>query len=101
MPRAYSITTEAIAAERQRVGGNLSEFDVSRVIRLDVLELRAVGVHDVHLRILAASAEHNVVGRPLHEVRQPLRGGRGDDERKGQREEHGASTPAQSRGCLQ
>ncbi len=60
MPRAYSITTEAIAAERERVGGNLAEVDVSRVIRLDELTLRAMGTHDVHLRILAVSAEHNV-----------------------------------------
>src|SRR6266404_1663803 len=60
MPRAYSITTEAIAAERERVGGNLAEVDVSRVIRLDELTLRAMGTHDVHLKILAVSAEHNV-----------------------------------------
>jgi crotonyl-CoA carboxylase/reductase len=39
MPRAFSITAEAIAAER---------------------ELREVGPNDVHLRILAVSAEHNV-----------------------------------------
>jgi NADPH:quinone reductase-like Zn-dependent oxidoreductase len=58
--RAYSIRAEDIAAERKRVGGDLAAFDVSRVIRLDTLELRPLGPGDVHLRILAASAEHNV-----------------------------------------
>jgi NADPH:quinone reductase-like Zn-dependent oxidoreductase len=58
--RAFSITADAIAAERERVGGDLSKIDVSRVIRLDELELPALGPDDVHLRILAVSAEHNV-----------------------------------------
>ncbi len=61
MPRAYSITNDAIAAEQKRVGGSdPSQIDVSRVIQLDELELREMGPTDVHLRILAASAEHNV-----------------------------------------
>jgi len=60
MPRAYSITADAIAEERKRVNNDLSQFDISRVIRLDDLALRAVGPRDVHLRILAVSAEHNV-----------------------------------------
>jgi len=60
MPRAYSISTESIAAERARVGGNLDAFDVSRVIRLDEVQLRPLGPSDVRLRILAVSAEHNV-----------------------------------------
>jgi len=60
MPRAYSITAEAVAAERKRVGGDLDKVDVSRVIALDTVELRAVGPRDVHLRILAVSGEHNV-----------------------------------------
>ncbi len=60
MPRAYSISAEAIAEESKRVGGDLEKFDVSRVIRLDELELRPIGSRDVHLRILAVSAEHNV-----------------------------------------
>ncbi len=60
MPRAYSISAEAIAEESKRVGGDLEKFDVSRVIRLDELELRPMGSRDVHLRILAVSAEHNV-----------------------------------------
>jgi NADPH:quinone reductase-like Zn-dependent oxidoreductase len=58
--RAYSISADDIAAERERVGGDLSQVDVSRVIKLDDLELPAVGPRDVHLRILAVSAEHNV-----------------------------------------
>lgn len=60
MPKAYSITADAIAAERARVGDDLDSFDVSRVIQLDELTLREVGPRDVHLRILAVSAEHNV-----------------------------------------
>jgi crotonyl-CoA carboxylase/reductase len=42
------------------VGGDLEKFDVSRVIQLDELSLREMGPRDVHLRILAVSAEHNV-----------------------------------------
>jgi len=58
--RAYSITSEAVAKERERVGGDPKDMDVSRVIALDELELREVGPTDVHLRIIAASAEHNI-----------------------------------------
>jgi crotonyl-CoA carboxylase/reductase len=60
MTRAYSISAESIAKERERVAGDLSRFDVSRVIQMDELELRPMGRFDVHLRILAVSAEHNV-----------------------------------------
>jgi len=60
MPRAFSISSESIAAERARVGDKLDEFDVSRVVKLDTLELRPVGPTDVHLRILAVSGEHNI-----------------------------------------
>jgi NADPH:quinone reductase-like Zn-dependent oxidoreductase len=60
MPRAFSISAEAIATERARVGGDLEKFDVSRVIRLDQTELRPMGARDLRLRILAVSAEHNV-----------------------------------------
>jgi len=60
MPKSYSISADSIAAERERVGGDLTRFEVSRVIKLDQLELRKMGARDVHMRILAASAEHNV-----------------------------------------
>ena len=60
MPQAYAITSEAIAAERERVGGDLEKFDVSKVIALDELTLGDPGPKDVHLKILAVSAEHNV-----------------------------------------
>jgi NADPH:quinone reductase-like Zn-dependent oxidoreductase len=60
MPRAYAITSDAIAAERRRVDNDLNKFDASRVIQLDEVALRPMGPHDVHLRILAASLEHNV-----------------------------------------
>jgi len=60
MPKAYSISAEDIAAERRRVNDDLEKFDASRVIRLDEAEMRPMGPRDVHLRILAASLEHNV-----------------------------------------
>ncbi len=58
--RAYSISAEDIARERERVAGDLEKFDVSNIIRLDELELPGLGSRDVLLRILAVSAEHNV-----------------------------------------
>ena len=60
MPRAYAISTQAIDAERQRVGGDLEKFDISRVVQLDEVELRELGPDDVRLRILAVSCEHNI-----------------------------------------
>jgi NADPH:quinone reductase-like Zn-dependent oxidoreductase len=60
MPKAYSIAASDIAAERKRVGDDFDRFDFSKVIRLDDLELRPLGPSDVHLKILAVSAEHNV-----------------------------------------
>lgn len=60
MPRAYSIHADDIAAERQRVDDVIADIDVSRVIKLDELKLREMGPRDVHLKILAVSAEHNV-----------------------------------------
>ncbi len=57
---AYSISASAIAAEKARVGGDPSRVDVSRVLALDTLELAPLGASDVHLRILAVSAEHNI-----------------------------------------
>ena len=60
MPRAYSIHADDITAERARVDDVISDIDVSRVIKLDELKLRDMGPSDVHLRILAVSAEHNV-----------------------------------------
>ena len=60
MPRAYSISVESIAAERTRVGGDVDAVDISRVVQLDEAQLRPVGPHDVHLRILAVSGEHNI-----------------------------------------
>ena len=60
MPKSFSISADSIAEETARVGGDLEQFDISRVIKLDDLELREMGPSDVHMRILAASAEHNV-----------------------------------------
>ena len=60
MTRAYSITAQAVAAERKRVNDDLDQVDIARVIGLDTVELRPVGPRDVKLRILAVSAEHNI-----------------------------------------
>lgn len=60
MVQAYCITTDGIAAERSRVGDDMSQFDISQVVQLDELELAPVGPADVHLKILAVSGEHNV-----------------------------------------
>ena len=75
---AYCITTEAVARERERVGGDVDKMDVSKVIELDKLELPDVGPRDVHLRILAASAEHNVDHAALADTVNiaDIRGGR-------------------------
>jgi NADPH:quinone reductase-like Zn-dependent oxidoreductase len=58
--KAYSISAEDIAEEKARIEKQGGEFDIAGVIKLDDLELREMGPRDVHLRILAASAEHNV-----------------------------------------
>src|SRR5438270_9861215 len=63
--RAYAITAEAVARERERVGGDTEQMDVSRVIELDKLELPDLGPGDVRLRILAVSAEHNITHAAL------------------------------------
>jgi NADPH:quinone reductase-like Zn-dependent oxidoreductase len=60
MPKAYSITSEAIAAERRRIGDDLSQFDAARAMQLDDVVLRRMGPRDVRLRILAVAVEHNV-----------------------------------------
>src|SRR5438270_6774762 len=53
-------------------------MDVSRVIELDKIELPDLGPRDVHLRILAVSAEHNVDHAALADTVNiaELRGGR-------------------------
>jgi len=58
--RAYCITSDAIAEEQKRTTDAPDDFQISRVIRLDDLELRELGPSDVQLKILAVSAEHNV-----------------------------------------
>jgi len=63
--RAYSITAEAVAREAERTGGDYESVDVSKIIGLDDLELRDVGPRDVQLKILAASAEHNIAHAAL------------------------------------
>ena len=57
---AYSISASAVVAEKARTGGDLAKVEIARVLALDTLELRPVGPNDVHLRILAVSAEHNI-----------------------------------------
>ncbi|MDJ0787487.1 MAG: hypothetical protein QNK05_11810 [Myxococcota bacterium] len=57
---AYSITTDAVAKEAERAGGDWHAIDVSNVLALDELELREMGPGDVRLKILAVSCEHNI-----------------------------------------
>ena len=60
MPRAFSISATDIAAEQKRTGGDHDKFDFANVLKLDTVALRPMGPRDVHLKILAVSAEHNV-----------------------------------------
>lgn len=67
MPRAFSISAEAIAAERKRVGDDLERFDVGRVIQLDELEL--------DLPRAIAEVHHGVqTGIPIVQVARDLAG---------------------------
>lgn len=78
MTQAFSISAESIATESKRVGGDMDQFDVSRVIALDSVELREVGHADVRIRILAASVEHNVDHAALADTQNiaEVRGGK-------------------------
>jgi NADPH:quinone reductase-like Zn-dependent oxidoreductase len=58
--RAYAITAQDVAREAELSGGDFDKVDISKIIKLDDLELRPVGPRDVKLKILAASAEHNI-----------------------------------------
>jgi len=60
MPRAFSISAADIAAESKRTGGDHDKFDFANVLKLDTVALRPMGPDDVHLKVLAVSAEHNV-----------------------------------------
>jgi NADPH:quinone reductase-like Zn-dependent oxidoreductase len=65
MSRAYAITAEAIATERARVDDDLDRVDIASIIALDELELADVKPHDVKIRILVVSAEHNIAHAAL------------------------------------
>ncbi len=59
--RAYSISSEDIARESDRVGGDHNKFDLKRTIKLEAVQLPPVGAAQVRMRMLAFPAEHNVV----------------------------------------
>src|SRR3546814_20009830 len=59
MTKAYAITADAVAAETEANGGDVTAINVSKVVQLDDPELRDLGPRDVRLKILAVSAEHN------------------------------------------
>ena len=65
MPRAYAITADAIAKERARVNDDLDRVDIASVISLDQIKLPALAPRDVKIRVLAASAEHNIAHAAL------------------------------------
>lgn len=78
MARAYAITAEAVAAEKERTGGNFDEVDLAEIVRLDEVELPDTGAGDVRLKILAVSAEHNIAHAALADTVNitELRGGK-------------------------
>jgi crotonyl-CoA reductase len=78
MARAYAITADAVAAEKERTGGNFDEVDLAAIVKLDELELPATGSRDVRLKILAVSAEHNIAHAALADTVDitALRGGK-------------------------
>ncbi len=59
MVRAYAITSEGIKKEADRVASG-GEYKISNIVELSERELREMGPEDVHFRILAVSAEHNI-----------------------------------------
>jgi crotonyl-CoA carboxylase/reductase len=65
MSRSYAITAEAIANERARVDDDLDRVDIASIIALDELELADVKPHDVKIRVLVVSAEHNIAHAAL------------------------------------
>ena len=78
MSRAYSITAEAIAAERARVDDDLERVDIARIVALDDLELPELKQRDVKMRVLVVSAEHNIAHAALADTVNitDMRGGR-------------------------
>ncbi len=78
MSRAYAITAKAIAAERARVDDDLDRVDIASIIALDELELADVKPHDVKIRVLVVSAEHNIAHAALADTVNiaDLRGGK-------------------------
>jgi crotonyl-CoA carboxylase/reductase len=78
MSRAYSITAEAIAAERARVDDDLDRVDIASVIALDEIELPDLKQRDVKIRVLVVSAEHNIAHAALADTVNitDMRGGR-------------------------
>ena len=78
MPRAFSITAEAIATETKRVDGDLAKFDVSRVIALDDLDGLDPRDPDVVRRMAAATSlpSFDVDARTARRVAQGVQLGR-------------------------
>ena len=78
MARAYAITADAVAAEKERTGGNYDEVNLSDILKLDELEIPATGPRDVRLKILAVSLEHNIAHAALADTVDitKLRGGK-------------------------
>jgi NADPH:quinone reductase-like Zn-dependent oxidoreductase len=66
--RGYAITSQAIERERARTADDDSQLDISRMIELCEFTLPELGARDVKLRILAASAEHNVKHAALGDI---------------------------------
>lgn len=59
------MTSDAIAAERSRVGGDPEKFDFARVLKIQDFALPGLGESGVRIRVLVASLEHNVLHAAL------------------------------------
>lgn len=65
MPRSFAIESRAIHEELSRVDGDRTKFEFERVVKLEPISFPPEGAHDVRVRILAVSVEHNVVHAAL------------------------------------
>ena len=81
MPRAYAITTDAIAAESARVGGDVDKVDISRVLHLDELKLRDIAAvaeranATIPVFLMTSFATHDAIrqmAEPLSTDRVPI-----------------------------
>src|SRR5262245_13105837 len=54
--------------ERQRIGEDLVEFRIENVLKLESVERPVLEADEVRIRVLAVSAEHNIVHAALSDA---------------------------------